>query len=181
MKVTLFSVAVVVLVVAVGYRHAKATAKKTDADIREVAGILERATANAPPLPAAPPSGPWIEHVKAQCAWRERALARLRRPTTVTGMAAHSRRVLDIHRRFARRVSRRQPPASLRQEAAVLDRVAGRQVRILAGVARKADKGDFAGASRTSSALRVLAGEANTEFLQLGLTECLLRPTGMPL
>lgn len=57
MRVTLFSVAVILFVVAVGYRQATATAEKTDADIREVAGILEKATANAPPLPAGPPRG----------------------------------------------------------------------------------------------------------------------------
>lgn len=181
MRVTLFSVAVILFVVAVGYRQARATAEKTDADIREVAGILEKATANAPPLPTGPPRSPWIDHVKKQCARRERSLAAIRRPSGLDGIGLYAQRIVAIHRSHARRVSRVQPPARLSTEAHRIDRINTQQLRILVRVARVARAGDIAAAAREARALRLLAGEANAELLQLGLTGCLLRPTGMPL
>jgi hypothetical protein len=180
-KVTLFSVVVILFVVAVGYRQAKATAEKTDSDIREVADILEQATANAPPLPASPPRGAWVDHVKGECARRERSLARVRRPSGLGGIGPYAQRIVAIHRSHARRVSRVQPPARLSAEARRIDGMNAQQLRILARVARAARSGDIAAAGREARALRVLAGEANAELLQMGLTACLLRPSGMPL
>lgn len=181
MRVTLFSVVVILFVVAVGYRQAKTTAEKTDSDIRDVAGILEKATANAPPLPAGPPRGPWIDHVKRECARRERLLAGLRRPTGLGGIPPYAQRVLAVHRTHARRVLRRQPTERLLTEAHRIDRINTRQLGILERIARAARAGDLAAASRQARALRVMAGEANAELLRMGLTDCLLRSTGMPL
>jgi hypothetical protein len=180
-KVTLFSVVVILFVVAVGYRQAKATAEKTDSDIREVADILEQATANAPPLPASPPRGAWVDHVKRECARRERSLVGARRPSGLDGIGPYAQRIVAIHRRHARHISRVQPPARLSTEARRIDRINTQQLRILVRVARAARAGDLAAASRQARALRVMAGEANAELLRMGLTDCLLRPTGMPL
>jgi hypothetical protein len=180
-KVTLFSVAVILFVVAVGYRQAKATAEKTDSDIREVAEILEKATANAPPLPAGPPRGPWVDHVKKECARRERSLAGVRRPTGLDGIGLYTQRIVAIHRSHARRLSRVQAPERLLTERRRIDRINTQQLRILVRVARAARAGDLAAAGREARALRFLAGEANAELLRLGLTGCLLRPSGMPL
>ena len=182
MKFTLVFFAVILLVVvAVGYRQAKQSAKKSDAQISEVANILERAVANAPPAPAPPPSGPWIDQVRAECDRREHRLAGLVRPASIDGIGAHASRVHAIHRTHARRVSSLRPPATYRAEAASIDRLNARQVRVLGRVARLARGGDISSASREARALRVFAGDANSELLQLGLTACLVRPSGMPL
>jgi hypothetical protein len=180
-RVTLFSVAVILFVVAAGYRQVKETAKAAGTDIREVAGILEKATANAPPLPSGPPQGPWVDQLKNQCARRERSLAGIPPPSGVEGMHSRSQRILVIQRSHVRRVSRLQPPARLLSEARRIDRINARQLRILTRVERATRGGDLAAATREARALRVHAGEANSQLLRMGLTHCLLRPTGMPL
>jgi hypothetical protein len=180
-KFTLVFFAVIVLVVAVGYRQAKQSAKKSDAQITEVANILEQAVANAPPAPAPPPSGPWIDRVRAECDRREQRLAGLVRPASIDGIGVHASRVHAIHRTYARRVSSLRPPAAYRAEAGTIDRLNARQVRVLGRVARLAGGGDISTASREVRALRVFAGDANSELLRLGLTACLFRPSGMPL
>jgi hypothetical protein len=177
-KVSLLGVAVVLLVVAVGYRQAKDSAKKTDSDIRGVADVLEKAIADAPPVPAGPPTGKWIDHVKNECARRERLLARLHRPAGLDGIGSYAQLILEIHQEHARRVAAFRPPRTYLAEARSIDRLNARQLQLLARVARA---GDLASASKAAHALRVLAGEANAELLRLGLSACLLLPSGMPL
>lgn len=181
MKVSLLGVAVVLLVVAVGYRQAKDNARKTDSDIRGVADVLERAIADAPPVPAGPPAGQWVDSLKAQCVMRERLLGELSRPAGLDGMGTHAYGVLAIHRAYRRRVSRLRPPAKYLAEARTVDRLNAQEVRALSRVARVAASGDIAAASREARSLRVLAGEANAQLLKLGLTPCLLRASSMPL
>jgi hypothetical protein len=66
-------------------------------------------------------------------------------------------------------------------EARELRRFNASQQRILERVVDAARSGDLAGSSREAVALRVLAGRANTVFLQLGLAECAFGSSGMPL
>jgi hypothetical protein len=66
-------------------------------------------------------------------------------------------------------------------EAATVDRLNARHVRVLGRVARLARGGDISSASREARALRVFAGDANSRLLRLGLTACLVRPSGIPL
>jgi hypothetical protein len=73
------------------------------------------------------------------------------------------------------------PPAQYQAEAAIIDRLNARQVRVLGRVANLARAGDIGSASREARALRVFAGDANSELLRLGLTDCLVRPSSMPL
>jgi hypothetical protein len=180
-KLALLFLAVVLLVGAVGYRQTNRSAEKSDARIREVANILERAVAEAPPAPAAPPSGPWVDQVRAECDRREHRLAGLARPASVDGIGAHASRVHAIHRTYARRVSALRPPARYQLEAATIDRLNARQLRVLGRVAQLARGGDISSASRQARSLRVFAGDANSELLRLGLTACLIRPSSMPL
>jgi hypothetical protein len=180
-KVSLLGVVVVLLVVTVGYRQAKATAKKTDSDIREVADILDKAVANAPPVPAGPPTGPWVDGLNAECDRRERLLSRLARPAALDGIGGYAQRILEIHQGHARRVAALRPPARYLADAERIEGMNARQVRVLVRVARAALAGDVASATKDARSLRVLAGEANAELLRLGLTGCLLRPSGMPL
>jgi hypothetical protein len=180
-KVAVLFFAVVLVVVAVGYRQANRSAEKSDARIREVANILERAVADAPPAPAPPPSGPWVDQVRAACDRREQQLGALARPASVDGIGAHASRVHAIHQAHARRVSSLRPPVAYRTEAATIDRLNARQVRVLGRVAGLARAGDIGSASRQARSLRVFAGDANSELLRLGLTACLVRPSSMPL
>jgi hypothetical protein len=180
-KAAVLFFAVVLVVVAVGYRQAKQSAQESDGRIREVASILERAVADAPPPPAAKPSGPWIDQVRAACDRREQRLGALTRPASLDGIGAHASRVHAIHRTHARRVAALQPPATYRAEAATLDRLNARHARVLGRVAGLARAGDISSASRQARALRVFAGDANSELLRLGLTDCLVRPSSMPL
>jgi hypothetical protein len=105
----------------------------------------------------------------------------LTRPASLDGLGAHATSVHAIHRTHARRVSSLRPPAQYRAEAATIDRLNARQVRVLGRVAQHARGGDISSASREARALRVFAGDANSELLRLGLTDCLVRPSSMPL
>ena len=71
--------------------------------------------------------------------------------------------------------------ATYQAEAATVDRLNARHVRVLGRVARLARGGDISSASREARALRVFAGDANSRLLRLGLTACLLRPSSIPL
>jgi hypothetical protein len=182
-KIAVLFFAVVLVVFAVGYRQAKQNenTQESEGRIREVASILERAVADAPPAPAAKPSGPWVEQLRAACERRERQLGGLTRPASLDGIGAHATRVHAIHRAHARRVSSLRPPAEYQAEATTIDRLNARQVRVLGRVANLARDGDIGSASREARSLRVFAGDANSELLRLGLTDCLVRPSSMPL
>jgi hypothetical protein len=180
-KLAVLFFAVVLVVVAVGYRQAKQNTQESEGRIREVASILERAVADAPPAPPPKPSGPWVDQVRAACDRREQQLGALTRPASLDGLGAHASRVHAIHQTHARRVAALRPPATYRAEAATIDRLNARHARVLGRVAGLARAGDISSASRQARALRVFAGDANSELLRLGLTACLVRPSSMPL
>jgi hypothetical protein len=138
--------------------------------ITNVAGLLEQATkAGDPPKP-----GSAAARLNTECAKREQRLMRLPRPTRLTDIAPHAQRVLAVLKAHDRRAARLGAPPQVlafnaEQERAVLR---------LAGAARK---GNYRGAQAEATALRELAGRANTELMSLGLTQCVLRASGMPL
>lgn len=181
MKLALVALALIGIVFAVAYRQAQHTGKEADDRVRKVADLLEQAIADAPPPRPAPPSGPWIVKVNAECSRRETQLEALPGPGGLDQVATHARDVLAIHRSYAKRVAALNAPWKYGTEKRTIDRLNARQVQVLARVARAASTGDVSGASRQARALRVLAGDANVQFLRLGLPACPFRPSGMPL
>lgn len=147
--------------------------------IAQVNDLLERAAADGA-VQGQPPDGRWAAQMKAECARRERRLAALARPTSLTGLAPHAQKVLTIHRAHARRVARLRTPGATADDAREVNRLNAEQLRALQRLARAARAGDFSRATSEGMALRELAGRANTVFLRLGLNQCALRAPGIP-
>lgn len=138
--------------------------------INNVAGLLEQATkAGDPPAP-----GSAAARLNTECAKREQRLARLPRPTRLTDIAPHAQRVLAVLKAHDRRAAR----LGASPQVLAFNAAQERAVLRLAGAARK---GNYRGAHAEAMTLRELAGRANTELMRLGLNQCLLRPSGMPL
>lgn len=106
-----------------------------------------------------------------QCAFRERRLAAIGRPRSLTAVRAYALRILAVLQAHSRRAA--EPP-----EVRPLDL---EQQRIIQRLALAAGRGDYRTAQAQALALRELAGRANVTFMRLGLTNCVLRGTSMPL
>jgi hypothetical protein len=146
------------------------SAQSSKKSITGVADILDQATrAGDPPRP-----GSAAARLNTECAKREQRLLRLPRPTRLTDIAPHAQRVLAVLRAHSRRTARLGAPAQVREFDA-------EQQRAVLRLARAARKGDYRAASLHATALRELAGRANTELMRLGLSQCVLRASGMPL
>jgi hypothetical protein len=143
------------------------TSKKS---ITDVAGLLERATRAGDP----PARGSGGARLNTECAKREQRLMRLPRPTRLTDIAPHAQRVLAILKAHDRRATRLGAPP----QVLAFNAEQQRAVLRLAGAARQ---GNYRGAQAEATALRELAGRANTELMMLGLTQCVIRASGMPL
>jgi hypothetical protein len=144
--------------------------------IREVGKLLE--TASKPH-----PTGRWIDQMNGACAQREQRLAGLTRPAVLDGraLAAHSARVLAIHRAYAERVRRVRAPARYQADLRQIRAFNAAQLQLLARVGQAARSSGVGSAASEALALRELAGRANPVFLRLGLDRCALRSSGMPL
>ncbi len=138
--------------------------------ITDVAGLLEQATKAGDP----PPAGSAAARLNTECAKRERRLARLPRPTRLTDIAPHAQRVLAVLKAHDRRAAGLGAPPQVLAFNAEQER----GVLRLAGAARK---GNYRAAQAEATALRELAGRANTELMRLKLDQCVLRASGMPL
>ena len=112
--------------------------------------------------------------LNAECAKRDLRLGRLPRPTKLTDIAPHARRVLAVLRAHNRRAARLGAPPQVLAFNAEHERAVSR----LASAARAKN---YRAAQGQATALRELAGRANNELMRLGLNECMLRSTGMPL
>jgi hypothetical protein len=138
--------------------------------ITNVAGLLEKATkAGEPPAPGSPAA-----RLNTECAKRDLRLGRLPRPTRLTDIAPHARRVLAVLRAHDERAARLGAPPQVLAFNAEHERAVSR----LASAARAKN---YRAAQAQATALRELAGRANNELMRLGLNECMLRSTGMPL
>jgi hypothetical protein len=136
-------------------------------DIESVNGILEQATRAGMP----PKAGSLAAKLNNQCAWRERRLQSLRRPRSLTDVAPHAQRILAVLRAHSKRAA--EPP-----DVRALD---AEQQRLVASLARAARAGNYRAAQSHAMSLRELAGRANVTFMRLGLTQCVMRATAMPL
>jgi hypothetical protein len=138
--------------------------------ITGVSSMLEQATkAGDPPKP-----GSAAARLNTECAKRDLRLGRLPRPTKLTDIAPHARRVLAVLHAHNQRAARLGAPPQVLAFNADHERA----VSLLASAARAKN---YRGAQRQATALRELAGRANNELMRLGLNECMLRSTGMPL
>jgi hypothetical protein len=144
--------------------------------IREVGKLLE--TASKPH-----PTGRWVDQMNGACAQREQRLAALTRPAVLDGraLAAHSARILAIHRAYAKRVARVRTPAKFAADLRQIRAFNAAQLQLLQRVGQAARSSGVGSAAKEALALRELAGRANPVFLRLGLDRCALRPSGMPL
>ena len=141
-------------------------ARDSSGAISGVSDILQQAVEAGGPAKPGTPAG----KLNDLCALREQRLSALKRPSSLAGTRAHALRVLAIlqaHSRIARE------PAEVR----ALDL---QQQRIIQRLARAAGRGDYRAAQTQGIALRELAGRANTTFFRLRLTNCLIRPSGIP-
>lgn len=147
-----------------------AEAQSPKANVTNVADLLDQATrAGDPPAPGTP-----AERLNTECAKRERRLMSLPRPTRLTDIAPHAQRVLAVLHAHSRRSARLGAPREVRN----LNR---EQEQTVVRLARAARAGNYRAAQAQAMALRELAGRANTELMRLGLTQCVLRASGMPL
>ena len=138
--------------------------------ITDVAGLLDQATrAGDPPKP-----GSAAARLNTECAKREQRLARLPRPTKLTDIAPHAQRVLAVLKAHDRRAARLGAPPQVRA-------INAEHQRAVLRLAQAARAKNYRAAQTQATALRVLAGRANTELMMLGLTQCVLRGSGMPL
>jgi hypothetical protein len=145
-------------------------AQSSKKSVTKVSDLLDQAT-RAGDTPA---SGPASARLTNECAKREQRLARLPRPTGLTDIAPHAQRILAVLRAHSRRAARLGAPAQIQ----AFDE---EQQRAVLRLARAARAGNYRAASRQATALRELAGRANTELLRLGLAQCAIRATAMPL
>ncbi len=146
------------------------SAQSSKKSITGVSNLLEQATrAGDPPRP-----GSAAARLNTECAKREQRLLRLPRPTRLTDIAPHAQRVLAILRAHDRRAARLGAPQLVRAFNA-------EQERAVARLGSAARAGNYRAAQAQATALRELAGRANTELMRLGLTQCVLRASGMPL
>jgi hypothetical protein len=145
-------------------------AQAPKAGITNAAGLLEQATkAGDPPKP-----GSAAARLNAECAKRDQRLLRLPRPTRLTDIAPHALRVLAVLRAHDQRAARLGAPPQVRAFNAEHEQAVAR-------LARAARAENYRAAQAQAAALRELAGRANNELMRLGLNECMLRSTGMPL
>ena len=149
----------------IGFGGDQRTPKPHEA-VGGVNAVFEKALSANQPARAGTAAG----KLNAQCALRERRLARLRRPRSLSGIRAYALRMLGVLQAHSRRAA--EPP-----EVAALD---VEHQRIIQRVARAAGRSDYRTAQAQAMALRELAGRANATFMRLGLTNCVLRATGMP-
>ena len=146
------------------------SAQSSKKSITGVSDLLEQATrAGDPPKP-----GSAAARLNTECAKREQRLARLPRPTKLTDIAPHAQRVLAVLKAHDRRAARLGAPPRVRT-------INAEQQRAVLRLAQAARAKDYRAAQTQATALRELAGRANTELMRLGLTQCVLRGSGMPL
>lgn len=136
----------------------------------QVADMLDESTRAGEP----PATGTAARRLNTECAKRERRLMKLPRPTRLTDLAPHAQRVLAVLRAHSRRAARLGAPVEVQAFSA-------QQELAVARLARAARAGNYRAAQAQALALRELAGRANTELMRLGLTQCVLRASGMPL
>jgi hypothetical protein len=129
------------------------------------------------------PTGRWVDQMNGACAQREQRLAALTSPAVLDGpaLAAHSARVVAIHRAYAKRVARVRAPKLYAADLRQIRAFNTQQLEILQRVTRAARNNGVGSAAKDALGLRDLAGRANPVFLRLGLDRCALRPSGMPL
>jgi hypothetical protein len=144
--------------------------------IREVGKLLE--TASKPH-----PTGRWVDQMNGACAQREQRLAALPRRAVLDGhaLAAHSARILAIHRVYAKRVARVRAPARFAADLRQIRAFNASQLQVLQRITRAARSNGVGSAASEALALRELAGRANPVYLRLGLDRCAMRASGMPL
>jgi hypothetical protein len=155
-------------------------AEKAEKNILQVNDILERAAAGGP-VQGQPPDQAWVRRMNAECARRERRLTALARPTSLDGIGAYAGRIHAIHVDYARRAARLKPPAADADDARQVRQLNAEQERALRRIARIARTRNYSAASTEALALRELAGRMNTVLLGLGLNQCALRASAMPL
>jgi hypothetical protein len=144
-----------------------ASVPKPQEAVAEVNDMLEKAVEAGEPPKAGTPAA----KLNNQCAARERRLAKLTRPQSLAEVRPHALRVLAILQAHSRRAAA--PP-----EVRALDL---EQQRIIQRLARAAGLGNYRSAQSEAVALRELAGRANATFMRLRLTNCLMRPSAIPL
>jgi hypothetical protein len=150
-----------------GFDGFDSSAPDPRAAVGGVNDILEQAVEAGQPAEAGTPAA----KLNDQCALRERRLSALRRPRSLAGIRLHALRVLAVLQAHSRRAV--EPP-----EVRALDL---QQQRIVQRLALAAGRGDYRGAQSQGLALRELAGRANATFMRLRLTNCLMRPSAIPL
>ena len=146
------------------------SAQSSKETITGVAGLLDQATKAGDP----PARGSAAARLNTACAKREQRLLKLPWPTRLTDIAPHAQRVLAVLKAHDRRAARLGAPPQVRAFNA-------EQQRAVLRLASAARKGNYRGAQAEATAPRELAGRATTELMRLGLTQCVLRASGMPL
>jgi hypothetical protein len=161
------AIAVLAFTGRLGFNVGDASVPKPQEAVGGVNDIFEKAAEAGTPAEPGTSAG----NLNAQCALRERRLAGLRRGQSLADVRAHALRVLAVLQAHSRRAS--EPP-----EVRALDL---EQQRIIQRLALAAGRGDQRAAQAQALALRELAGRANATFFRLRVTECVTRPTAIPL
>jgi hypothetical protein len=158
-----------------------AVAKSTESRLNEVTNVLQQATTNAQGAGTAPADTAWVRQANGVCSRQSKALRRLGTPTTVDEIATYLRKALPLVRRYHAQLASLRPPDAFASQASRAGRALLKQAALLADVRAAARRGDTAATLDQIEKLRSLARTANTNLVRLGLTECALPSSGLPL
>jgi hypothetical protein len=186
LKVVLAAVATIAVVFLGGRLlvRAETVARSSDAKIRSVATVLEKAAADS--RKAERDRGPsaaetrWVRDVNALCRRETREIRALPRPRSLAEIETYLEKALAIGRRYEAEFEALRPPRRYAREVTRLERLsaaveAGLQ-RMLAGARRR----DPASVLDEATALVSLARRANPGLIRLGLVDCALPASGIP-
>lgn len=164
--------------------HAKSAVQDATAESPALTAVgdLMKKAASGEPLDGRPaPSTRWVRRMTAACVERERRLTSVPRVTSPPGVARRGRRILAIHRAYARRIASIRAPSAWRPEVLSIQGFNLEQQLILRRVVAAARTGNLGNAMQEAVALRELSGRANAVFLRLGIDRCAFGASGMPL
>ena len=161
-------------------REMSAVANSTEKRLGEVTRVLRQVAANAP-RQGADGDTTWGNRVNAVCARQSNAVGRLGTPVTVDEIAAYLQKALPIIRRHHKRLAALPPPPELAPQASRAGRALLKQESLLANVRAAAQRDDTTATLAGIDRLRALAQKSNPNLVKLGLTECALPSSGLPL
>jgi hypothetical protein len=155
-------------------------AEASKENVDSVAGVLQQATENAQKQ-GSHDDTTWQDKVNTLCSQTSASLKTMGTPRTADEIAAYLRAAIPMVRTLHQRLGSFPPPAALANEASKAGRALLRQEDLLVRVRAAARAGDSARMLNQIDRLRTLARIENPNLIKLGLLDCKLPSSGIPL